>query len=221
VHLRGIQAELSESKERLVLTWLTETFEKRFKSKPLSFRAGRYGLSSNSIRLLAELGYLVDSSVTPGLLWQYGRAEKKYLCDYRYAPRHPYECSFEDASFPGRSGILEIPIALQRACFSPKELLRLASGRPRRWVWARPGFATRAEISRMVRRAARRGCETDILVMMFHNMEVVPGKSPYCSTKEDVTDHLADIEHFILSAKAYGLTQTTLSEYAKRFGASS
>lgn len=216
--LSGIQAQLSEVQERQALIWLTKKFEERFGWKPASFRAGRYGLGANSIRLLAELGYRIDSSVTPGIAWKYDIGGQIISCDYRQAPQHPYECAADNASFPGSSGILEVPISLNKAELTLRELLRLALGKPRRWVWARPGYATKSEMSKMIRDSAVKGDEKDILVMMFHNMEVIPEKSPYCGTKAEADAHVGDIEHFIKCAIRDGLEPITLRQYADRFG---
>lgn len=216
--LSGIQAQLSEMQERQALIWLTEKFEERFGEKPASFRAGRYGLGANSIRLLAELGYRIDSSVTPGIAWEYDIGGQIISCDYRHASQHPYECAADNASLPGSSGILEVPVSLRKAPLTPRELLRLVLGKPRRWVWARPGFATKSEMSKMIRESAINGNEKDILVMMFHNMEVIPAASPYCGTEAEAIAHVGEIEHFIKCAINEGLKPITLRQYEDRFG---
>lgn len=215
--LDGIQAQLTKEEERLALTWLTQKYENQFNSKPVSFRAGRYGLGENSIGLLAELGYRIDSSVTPGLVWNYQIGQRVLTCDYRKAPTSPYECDSQNPATIGSSGILQIPITMQKSALSPKELLRLAMGRKRRWVWARPRFAKKNEFLKMIQQTAKRKNESDIIVMMFHNMEIIPGKSPYCTTQEDVNSYLDDLTFFIQQALKNGLTPITLKEYADKF----
>jgi len=56
---------LPKSLQRAKIEWLTQTIEELFGQRPTSFRAGRYGLDIRGARILAELGYLVDSSVIP------------------------------------------------------------------------------------------------------------------------------------------------------------
>jgi hypothetical protein len=214
-NLDGIQAQLSHDQEYEALRWLTEIFETRFGHRPASFRAGRYGLGPNSIRILADLGYLVDSSATPGLCWDYEISGQKYRCDYRQAPKHPYECASNDAGRPGSSGVIQIPISLNKASLTLRELARLTIRRPRRYIWARPKFATQAEMTQMVQAAAKRNDPSEIMVVMFHNMEVMPGKSPYCRSQEDSRRYLTDLEHFITTALRHGLRPTTLEGYVR------
>lgn len=215
--LDGVQAQLTAADERLALTWLTDTYKARFSQNPISFRAGRYGLSRNSIGLLAEMGYKVDSSATPGLKWDYQTSPKPVSSDYRQAPSIPYVCDSQNPSIPGSSGVLEVPISLKKAPLGPREVIRLALGKKRRWIWARPGFGSKSEFLRMIKTAAARKEPSDIMVMMFHNMEIVPGKSPYCSTDEDAAAYLDDLTYFIKKALQHGLSPVTLERYAKRF----
>jgi hypothetical protein len=49
--------------ERAKLKCLTETIEEAFGRRPVIYRAGRYGVGSNTASLLGELGYKVDVSV--------------------------------------------------------------------------------------------------------------------------------------------------------------
>ncbi len=216
--LDKVQALLSEEDERQALGWLTDRFIDRFDHRPASFRAGRYGLGPNSIAILAELGYRVDSSVTPGLVWRYAFGNRQVTCDYRAAPHVPYQCAGNDAAAEGHSGILEVPISTTKVPPGLGEIARLAAGRPRRMIWARPAFASRREMARMIRAAAGTGNHTNILVMMFHNMEVIAGKSPYAATPAEAESHVGDIRYFIETALAAGLTPITLKDYADRFG---
>lgn len=51
--------------EKSKLALLTDFIEKKFGSRPVIFKAGRYGVGANTGKILAELGYLVDSSILP------------------------------------------------------------------------------------------------------------------------------------------------------------
>jgi len=215
--LDGVQAQLAESDERVALQWLTDKYEERFSKKPVSFRAGRYGLSRHSIALLAELGYKVDSSATPGLVWDYKVGDRNFVTDYRDASTQPYECNPNDPSMVGASGVLQMPISLEKAPLSPRETLRLALGKQRRWIWARPMFASKPELLRMIEASAKRQNQADIIVMMFHNMEIIPGKSPYCATEHDAASYLDCLVYFIEQATNYGLSSITLEDYARKF----
>jgi hypothetical protein len=65
----AFQGELPPFVEYGKLLNLTALFCKRFGRPPTSFRAGRYGLGRRTLRFLEQLGYLVDSSVTPHVWW--------------------------------------------------------------------------------------------------------------------------------------------------------
>jgi len=52
------------------LKLLTEKIQKKFDYKPVSYRAGRFGFSYEHIPILAENGYLIDSSITPLINWK-------------------------------------------------------------------------------------------------------------------------------------------------------
>src|SRR5258707_2132156 len=60
--------------ERHKLGLLTEQFRSAFGERPRSFRAGRFGIGTHTVPLLEELGYEVDSSVTPFVDWTASRA---------------------------------------------------------------------------------------------------------------------------------------------------
>jgi peptidoglycan/xylan/chitin deacetylase (PgdA/CDA1 family) len=54
---------LDPALERAKLATLTDRIEQAFGARPLIYRAGRYGIGPNTIPLLAELGYRIDSSM--------------------------------------------------------------------------------------------------------------------------------------------------------------
>ena len=62
-------SELSDDLVRAKLKNLTGDIEEGMGVRATAFRAGRYGLSDSTASVLAELGYTVDSSVTPLTGW--------------------------------------------------------------------------------------------------------------------------------------------------------
>ncbi len=113
-----MQCEYSAELERAKLQRLTELFRERFGRAPLSFRAGRYGISGRTIPMLEALGYRVDSSVTPYKWWAPS-------VRFTTAPPFPYYPSPHDVNEPLESGaIVEIPVGVLPGLFG-----RL----PRRW----------------------------------------------------------------------------------------
>jgi hypothetical protein len=214
----AVACQMSEEEERRDLKILTGLFADVFHKPPLSYRAGRYGASARSLRLLAELGYAIDTSVTPYKLWADG-------LDFRAAPDSPYYPSADDISRPGPpGGLLEIPISLRPSpapafVRGPAQFLarsRVKSTRDlAKWArgpfWFRPGWSKRAMLLAFVRSAAR-GEHHGILNMMFHNVDMVPGCSPNARCEEGVRTALDDLRAVCEEVAACGGRFVTLSE---------
>jgi hypothetical protein len=64
--LNNLPAELQLAK----LERLSATLEEATGARPLSFRAGRYGLGPDTTTALIQCGYPIDSSVTPFVSWE-------------------------------------------------------------------------------------------------------------------------------------------------------
>lgn len=130
--------------------------------EPVWYRAARFGADDDTIKILSELGFKHDSSFTPNINW-----ESKGGPDYskeRVGARkiEPY-------------GIVEHPVTIagRRWGFVGKLL-------PEHWLfyrWLRPTHMTYFEERRLIREIDNEGI--DELVMMFHSMEVMVGKTPY------------------------------------------
>jgi Glycosyl transferase family 2 len=185
------QSALPPEIERLKLESITRLFQERFGQPPTSFRAGRFALGSRTLAYLAELGYTVDSSVTPGLAWDYDA----HLVDYRSWSTVPRWIETD----AGR--ILELPVAIAKGSrLAPRldggrtlghRIGRLALGKRARMIWLRPSFFSGATMVRYVQRSTDR-----LLIAMLHSVEVIPGSSPYAETQRDVqrvVDGLRDL----------------------------
>jgi hypothetical protein len=174
----AIQSRYDRETERQKLGYLTRLFEGAFGHPPRSFRAGRFGIGRHSLGLLQELGYAVDSSVTPHKDWtRIGAPEAAF----RNAPTQPYWPVLDDpavaADAPG--SLLEVPVTIRPGRFG-----RLLG----RWIepyWLRPtrtGAARLIGIAREEIAEARPAGRPIVLNCMFHNVEVVAGASPYAAT---------------------------------------
>ena len=150
---------------------LADLIEKNIGIKPVSYRAARYGADLDSIKTLVKLGYKVDSSATPEINWKNQGGP-----DHSLAPKQPYFISNTDFYSPGDGPILEVPITI-----SGKRLPFF----PGKWMfyrWLRPTHMTAFEMKRLVAEFAKAYSEP-VLNMMFHSMEVLPGKTPFVRTK--------------------------------------
>jgi hypothetical protein len=218
----AVACTMAETEERRDMEALTSAFADVFGRPPLSYRAGRYGASARSLRILAGLGYAIDSSVTPHMVWGYGP-------DFRGAPSFPYYPDATDITRPGApGGLLEVPVSLRPS--SVPRLVREAArvvalsqfgptrriaGWARNPLWFRPGWSTRNTLLAFVRDTARGGYEGDfrgVLNMMFHNVDVVPGCSPNSSSERGVRTALDDLRAVLEKVLACGGRFATLTE---------
>ena len=181
---------------------ITGLFRKAFGYAPTAFRAGRFSAGPNTIRCLKKLGYKVDTSVTPHVNWN--DASRQDPVDYRGAREQPYfvaDGSYleEDPAGP----ILEIPVSIT------KRWRRFR----RRDVWLRPAFSTRDQVVQLVREYLRKYAQNDnvVLNMMFHNVEVLPGKSPYTRSPEECREYLAFLESVFSHCRSEGFESVTAS----------
>ena len=189
-----MQCAYPEELEFLKLRNLSDLFTARFGRRPLSFRAGRFGAGGNTVRCLEELGYLVDTSVTPTLRWDYPEG----LADFSHAADQPYHPSREDIALPGRSRLLEVPvsittpapgIALRRLrAVQGSALFQMAVNALFPSMWLRPSHTSSERMIRAIEKLLRinEGRETVVLNMMMHSMEVVPNASPVTRSESDV-----------------------------------
>lgn len=88
---------LDAALERAKLESLVEAIQRNVGLRPRTFKAGRYGLGSQSLTALRGLGFATDLSSTPGFDWSGDGGP-----DFRAYPSWPYW-------IPGEPAMLEIP----------------------------------------------------------------------------------------------------------------
>ena len=185
---------------------LTQLFAQRFGYRPLTFRAGRFGAGPHTITALQRLGYRVDTSVTPHMLWKHPAGN----VDYRQAPEQPYfpapkALAVADST---RAGVLEIPVTIK-----PRWL--------RHPYWFRPWFASVQTMKDVIGYYLARYREQRVVVlnMMFHSMEVIPKASPYPQTEEDVQRFLNDLSEVMTWGRQQGMTFARAADVYPEFAA--
>ncbi|MDP9033721.1 MAG: hypothetical protein M3O50_02865 [Myxococcota bacterium] len=174
-----VQRDYAPEVERAKLTWLTGAFRSAFGRSPGSFRAGRFGIGPNTIGILEQLGYTVESSVTPHVDWSSVSPGLTFVG----APTQPYH---PDPCHPGRQGasaMLEVPVTIRLQRWGRLPLL----GKRLEPRWLRPTRNRAAALIAIAREAIVEARESHpdrpvVLNAMFHNVEVVAGASPYAST---------------------------------------
>lgn len=207
------------------LASLTQAIERGTGVKPVSYRSGRFGFSASHVSSLERAGYLVDSSVAP-LFYE----AHKQGPDFVGAPLTPYFLAYDDATRPGSSNLLELPIsaalnrrvpgALERMYarapmnYTTKRVLRLAGVARVRWL--RPSHSSADDMLALARQLVDRGAP--ILNLLFHSSEAIVGGSPYNKTQGELDgffDRLGKVLDF--AVKDLRAEAMTFAEYRSVF----
>jgi hypothetical protein len=176
---RAFQRDYPEDVERAKLASLTRAFRAAFGRAPRAFRAGRFGIGPRTIPMLEALDYHVDSSVTPSQDWSAAGAPG---LEFVGAPSQPYRPDPRVPKAPGASQLWEVPVTIRARVWSRLPVIGTRfDGR-----WLRPTRGTAAQLIAVardeIRDARRREPRAIVLNAMFHNVEVIPGASPYAAT---------------------------------------
>lgn len=187
---------------------ITTLFADNFGYKPLTFRAGRFSAGANTISSLAKLGYKVDTSVTPHVIWD--DATREQPVDFSSAPEQPYFIKPGSIIEKDDHGtILQVPVSITTKKTSLlSELKQSRMGlrhayRKTKPMWLRPVFSSSTEFIKLTEEFCNKYHDKDVLVfnMMFHNVEVIPGMSPYTKTENDCKAYLKQLEDFFIYCK--------------------
>jgi len=204
------QRDYPRETERAKLTYLTSLFKTTFGRHPKTFRAGRFGIGPNSIPLLSELGYEVESSVTPGVDWASSGAKG---LSFPNAPTQPYTPDEAEPWKRGSASLLEVPITIRSRAAQKLPLVG-------KWIearWLRPTRGSEEEIVSVARDeiAEARKVSSDrpvVLTAMFHNVEIVPGKSPYAANEDEANQILKRLGALLAFATRENIAVVGLSE---------
>ncbi|MCX6651585.1 MAG: hypothetical protein NT131_08040 [Methanomassiliicoccales archaeon] len=211
--------------ERMKMTVLTDIFRKKFDRAPVSFRAGRFGAGPNTAKILIELGYKVDSSITPGMDWDLPEGRANHMT----APNQPYYVDETNLSKEGNSGLLEAPVTIRTRWLRRMMHFSSSSAVLRRMnrvvngvmpaVWFRPSYHSERQMISVGQHEMKKSTDRDtvLLNMMFHSMEIVPGASPYARTAEESRALFSRVEATLSWAQQQGFEFMTLSELPSYF----
>jgi peptidoglycan/xylan/chitin deacetylase (PgdA/CDA1 family) len=202
----AFQRDYPREVERDKLARLTAQFRAAFGHAPRSFRAGRFGVGQHSLALLEELGYHVDSSVTPFVDWSASGAPG---LSFAGAPTQPYRPDRGDPTRHGTSALVEVPVTIRPHPWRTWPIVgRILEARPR---WLRPTFSSERELvgtacAEIARARADRPRRAVFLNAMFHNVEVVPGASPYASSERGCRRLLRRLAALLRFAESHAIT---------------
>ena len=223
---RSMMCNLPLEANKAKLQDITARIESELGVRPVSFRAGRWGFGPTVAPALAELGYLVDVSVTPFIDWtadggpDYSREPHR---PYRFDPRRPFE--------PNAAGtMVELPATVgfvrgehrSRAAArrwlarSPLRRLKVLGALDRLGVlrrrWLSPESSSGEDMVALAEACLRSG--EPVLGLTFHSCTLLPGATPFVRDADDRRRFLGAIERFLRFCSERGLAFRTVAEVA-------
>lgn len=180
---------------------LTQMIQKNLGVNPIWYRAARYGADNDTIKILEELGYENDSSITPCINWSskngpdHSKNGIEGVRDYRADSSDMY-CPVQK----GNKGIHEFPITIMG-----KRWGLFGKLLPDNWMlyrWLRPSHMFLCEQKGILRQARR--MELKNIVLMFHSMEVMVGKTPFVRFRWMQAYYLWRLEKTLIYARKKG-----------------
>lgn len=216
----NLPQELILQKMETLHTVITDSFS----VPPAGFRAGRWGFGAGVAHVIHALGYRVDTSVTPYVDWRkYGGP------DFREANNGLYRFDPEDI-LTGKAGgaLLELPPTIgylqidQEYCHTARTWIaesRLSGFRvlgilDRMGVinfrWLSPELSNGKDMIRLTKTMIHLGHR--YLNLSFHSTTLLPGKTPFVRSAEQLERFLGNLETFLKYAAENGFTFLPLSE---------
>lgn len=197
------------------IAFMTQSLEKICGKKPISHRAGRWAMDERYFSLLAKYGYKVDCSVTPNIDWrQTPGAPGRGGADYTGYSAKPYFTP---------QGILEVPMTIRSEKAAgfwgwAQELPNLPGKIARKFFptrfWLRPNGRNLTAMTSLVKTAVKD--KATHLEFMLHSSELMPGGSPYFTSKKSIEKLYKDMKSLFteLSPLCRGMT---LEEFHHQF----
>jgi hypothetical protein len=190
---------LAPSLQRQKIVSVCNAIQDHFGHMPRVYKAGRYGIGADSLRVLEDLGFEVDQSIMPR--FDFSSEQGPSFADYSPEP-----------FFFGNRRLLALPGTCEYVGLAgpaAPALYRVASSP--RWSWTRLGGVltrlriadrlllspegfTASEMKRIATTLIDRGLRT--LTMSLHSPSVEPGHTPYVRTERDLERFLDTIESF-------------------------
>ena len=174
---------------------------------PVSYRSGRFGFSADHVAALERLGYTVESSVAP-LFYESHKGGPEFV----EAPLRPYFLAYDNATRPGSSHVLEVPVSAALDRELPKRLQYAYARAPRpyttrrvlrglrlvRMRWLRPSYSSLDDMIGLAKDLAR--WNEPALNLLFHSSEAIVGGSPYNRTQAELDAFCDRLERFLAFA---------------------
>jgi len=190
---------------------LSEQLRESFGIEPRSYRAGRWGIDAAEIAHLAELGYVVDTSVVPGVSFRravgraargpnfaplLGRRVTQFPLEAAAAQPQLREVPVSTAPLGALRGPRAARVTATLAWSLPTPLARVAAKglkvcRLLNVAWLRPGMSSPVAMQQVADWHRRQG--TDPLNLAFHSSEAALHTSPLTATEQGLERFYADL----------------------------
>ncbi len=211
---------------------LLRAIKNNFNTLPISFRAGRWGFGPNIAKIIRDLGLKIDTSITPFCNWNkylgpvfdltdnvaYGFNENRILC------RKAANCS---SCLKEKECILQLPPTVGflqsnfKLCHNVREIFKekpyswtkllgiLDRARILNYRWLSPEMASCEDMINLSRVMMGKGYR--FLNMSFHSTSLLPGKSPFVKTDQDLVLFLDKIDRYLKFALSENIKCIKLS----------
>lgn len=203
------------------LASLTDAITAAVGVRPVTYRSGRFGFSAEHVAALERLGYLVESSVAP-LFYESHKGGPEFV----EAPLTPYFLAYDNATTPGSSGVLEVPVSCGLNRHLPKRWQYAYARAPRPYLtkrvlrrlgllrlrWLRPSYSSLPEMVGLARSLSRAG--EPVLNLLFHSSEAIVGGSPYNRTQGELDAFFDRLERFLeFATRELNAAPATFAEF--------
>lgn len=195
------------------MRYLHKTIEENFQIKPVSFRAGRWALNEDVAKCISELGYQVDTSMSPCVDWS-----GSFGPNFRNSSTQPFYFKPDSLQAHDSSGeLLEVPPTIGfyqsnfKLCNYLDDQIRNSSLSKLRLIgildklqllnfrWLSPELSDGNDMVKLAKSFVKSGHQ--FLNMSFHSTSLLPGKSPFVSDEAELVLFLKKIEIFLQYAK--------------------
>lgn len=204
--------EYPENVMRDKIVTMTDLLEDVFGEKMVSHRAGRWSFNEIYARILVELEYRVDCSVTPHYSWKHtpGAPDCEGGTDYTDFPETCYFISLDDICLPGESMLLEVPMTViqrDRPLIGPLKGKFNRDSLPSRALnrlfptnmWFVPDGKNSDDLQSIMDECLR--LNRDYIEFFLHSSELMPGGSPRHRQKDDIEKLYDSLEQLFDMAK--------------------
>ena len=227
----SMMCRLSVEENRGKLGTIRSAIEDRLGVEPRSFRAGRWGFGESVSVALSDLGFEIDTSVSPLVDWSTIGGP-----DYTRAPLSPYRFDPADPLRPQKNGaMVELPVTigalrgdsaraammrarLGRSFLSRAKLVGALDTVGRLAVrWLSPENSSAEEMIRL----ARKAIDSDrlpFLHLTFHSCTLLAGATPFVRNEQDARRFLESLDRILEYLHGRGCRFATLSEAASLLG---